>query len=336
MSTVPTASPRDQQRQQWAAKLPAEYQGNMSVASADASFRQYFRISGPQQSYILMDAPPDKEDVKPFLQVTQTLREARVAAPQIFAEDIAQGFLLLEDFGNQPLLNALTTSSVDQYYAQSLDALRNIQQASCAKLPAYDQALLQREMDLFSQWYLQQQLKLSLNANEQQSLQTAQQALIDSALEQPQVFVHRDYHSRNLMITDSGSIGIIDYQDAVQGAITYDLVSLLRDCYIAWPRAQVEDWALGYLRQQTFCDLTAIDDTTLLRWFDHMGAQRHIKVLGIFSRLNLRDGKPGYLKDMPRILDYLLDVAQRYEKLQPLLALADNHALIEKTQALAT
>ena len=295
----------------------------IAPASSDASFRRYFRVQYRGDSHIAMDAPPAQEDTAPFIHVAELLTAQGLNAPRILARDVTQGFLLLTDLGDAPYLQVLSDDSVDALYADALSALRRMQQISADRLdgiPPYDHALLMQEMQLYRDWYLQQHCQQNLSPDEAQSLETVFARLAASALAQPVVFVHRDYHSRNLMRTETANPGIIDFQDAVQGAVTYDLVSLLRDCYIRWPRERVEAWALGYLREAQQAGIVdTVDDATWLRWFDWMGVQRHLKAAGIFARLNLRDGKPGYLADIPRTLGYVREVAGRYAELSPLL-----------------
>ena len=310
------------QLQQWLDGLSENTYTNLEPASADASFRQYFRVTNTNdnKTYIVMDAPPEKEDCRPFLQVTELIRDVGVNAPDIISMDMKQGFILLDDLGTKPYLDHLDKSSADNLYIDAIEALIKMQKID-AMLPSYDEQFLQSEMDLFETWYLNKHLGIKLDKTQKAILSSAFDLLIQSALEQPQVFVHRDYHSRNLMITDENNPGVIDYQDAVIGPITYDLVSLFKDCYIEWPRVKVELWLDLYLARITPARL--IDKDTLLRWFDLMGVQRHLKVLGIFARLNYRDGKSQYLDDLPLTLKYILDCCELYEELQPLKKLLE-------------
>ncbi|RUQ33218.1 MAG: aminoglycoside phosphotransferase [Candidatus Competibacteraceae bacterium] len=291
----------------------------MAPASSDASFRRYFRVWYDDQTRIVMDAPPDKEDCRPFVAIAQALRGLGLNAPTVLDGDFDQGLLLLTDLGSRQYLAELNDHSVPGLYGDALEALARLQTSGdpdSALLPAYDAALLHREMDLFRDWFLGRLLALELSAAEQHTLDQTFAALSANALEQPQVWVHRDYHSRNLMVTDPDNPGVLDFQDAVVGAVTYDLVSLLRDCYIAWPRPQVETWALDHRARLRALGMIGLDDADqFLRWFDLMGVQRHLKAVGIFARLNLRDGKPGYLGDIPRTLGYVLAVAERYPEL---------------------
>ncbi len=310
------------QLQQWLDSLSENTYTNLEPASADASFRQYFRVTDSKnnKTCIVMDAPPEKEDCRPFLQVTELIRNVEVNAPDIIAMDMKQGFILLDDLGTKPYLDHLDDSSADKLYLDAIEALIKMQGID-AILPAYDDQLLQNEMALFEAWYLNRHLNKKLDEKQKTMLSSTFERLIQNATEQPQVFVHRDYHSRNLMITDENNPGVIDYQDAVIGPITYDLVSLFKDCYIEWPREKVELWLDLYLARITPARL--IDKATLLRWFDLMGVQRHLKVLGIFARLNYRDGKSQYLDDLPLTLKYILDTCDSYEELQPLKQLLE-------------
>ncbi|MBI5461213.1 MAG: phosphotransferase, partial [Gammaproteobacteria bacterium] len=298
-------------------------------ASADASFRRYFRATTADASYIVMDAPPDKEDMGPFLKVDAMLLDIGLNVPRVLAADIERGFYLLSDLGDEHYLHALTAETVQRLYGDALGALLVIQAQGpqAGELPAYDRPLLLREMDLFRDWLVGRHLNMTLDAEQTDMLGRCVDLLARSALEQPQVCVHRDYHSRNLMVTPQNTPGILDFQDAVIGPVTYDLVSLLRDCYIDWPRAQVEDWALGYCElalQSGVLRPEQADERQFLHWFDWMGVQRHLKAAGIFARLYRRDGKPGYLGDIPRTLGYVVDVASRYPQLAGLDALAQD------------
>lgn len=289
-------------------------------ASDDASFRRYFRVRQNGRTWVAMDAPPDKEALQPYLQVTEALGGFGLHVPRIHARDESQGFLLLDDLGDQLYLGALTPERADQLYGDALGALLTLQ--ACGQpttaLPAYDTALLQRELALFSDWYLGRHLALDLAPSAHTLLANTYALLITNALEQPQVWVHRDYHSRNLMVTPQRNPGILDFQDAVIGPVTYDLVSLLRDCYIAWPRSQVEAWAWGYYELAVQAGvLQPAHEAYFLRWFDWMGVQRHLKATGIFARLNYRDHKPRYLNDIPRTLGYVHEVCSRYPELAP-------------------
>lgn len=295
----------------------------LTPASSDASFRRYFRVAFNGESRIVMDAPPEREDIRPFVQIGRMLLEIGLNVPRIEAENIAQGFLLLSDLGQQQYLDALDETTVERLYGDAQGALLTLQACGPQEeaLPPYDEGLLLREMELFREWYLGRHLGLELGPSEQQVLDRAFYLLADSALAQPRAAVHRDFHSRNLMVAPHNP-GILDFQDAVYGPVTYDLVSLLRDCYISWPRQRVEGWALGYhdLALESGI-LRARDEERFLRWFDWMGVQRHLKASGIFARLNHRDGKSGYLKDIPRTVGYIREVAARYRELGDLATL---------------
>lgn len=316
---------REQLLRQWLdAVLPAPLT-RIAPASSDASFRRYFRVWSADQTRIVMDAPPDKEDCRPFIAIAQALRGLGLNAPEVLAADLDQGWLLLTDLGSRQYLAELDSHRAPRLYDDALAALARLQTGgdpNSTLLPPYDAALLHREMDLFRDWFLGRLLGLDLREDEHHALDQAVARLVANALEQPQVWVHRDYHSRNLMISDPDNPGILDFQDAVVGAVTYDLASLLRDCYIAWPRSQVETWALDYRLRLRALGMAGLDNADqFLRWFDLMGAQRHLKAVGIFARLYLRDGKPGYLGDIPRTLNYVLEVADRYSELVDLQSL---------------
>ena len=310
----------------------------LKPASADASFRRYFRLSHNGASYIVMDAPPGKEDSHPFIRVSRLLFDVGLNVPEVVDADTGKGFLLLSDLGSRSYLDELSNATVERLYGDALGALATLQARipEDAGLPAYDEALLMREMLLFRDWLLARHLGMDLSAQQQQLLDEVFGRLAGNALAQPQVCVHRDYHSRNLMVSDANNPGILDFQDAVIGPLTYDPVSLLRDCYIKWPRERVEDWALGYrdLALQTGILHQRHDDPReFLRWFDLMGMQRHLKAAGIFARLNHRDGKPGYLGDIPRTLSYVAEVAGRHEGLQPFGEFVENEVMARLTGA---
>lgn len=295
---------------------------SLEAVSGDASFRRYFRYQSNNTQYIAVDAPPSKENNNSFVNVTHLLESEGLPVPHIFYSSIDFGFFLLDDFGDTLYLNILNINNAEALYKNALDALLAIQKIPTNSLPIYNYNLLLNEMELFREWFLQQHLSLSLNDDENYLLSKTFKFLSKNALIQPQVFVHRDYHSRNLMKIKNKFPGIIDYQDAVCGAITYDLVSLLRDCYIKWPQYKVEAWALAY-RDRIVSDniIANIDDETFLRWFDLMGIQRHLKAIGIFSRLNIRDKKPNYLNDIPRTLEYIMTISPKYPETKNLAEL---------------
>jgi aminoglycoside/choline kinase family phosphotransferase len=290
--------------------------GPPTSASADASFRSYWRVRQGTHSWVVMNAPPDKEDVGPFIDIASRLRAAGLNAPKVIAQDLAQGFLLLSDLGTRTYLPELDEGSVESLYADALDALQTMQaRVDATGLPAYDAARLTAEMDLFPTWFLRRHLGHEPTSTDAALIAECMRRLLDSAAEQPVAFVHRDYHSRNLMIVPGANPGIIDFQDALIGPLTYDLVSLLKDCYIQWPLARVHGWAENYRQRLIAAGMVQVGPTRWRRWFDWMGLQRHLKVLGIFARLNYRDGKAGYLNDLPLVLDYTLTVCARYGEL---------------------
>ena len=308
---------REQNLNNWAKTILASQGVKVSsdfcviAASDDASFRRYFRGETEMGSFIFVDAPPEREDCQTFEKISELLVDIGINAPRVYQADFAEGFMMLTDLGNQLYLDVLKSHDVEligRLYAEAFSVLRKMAHISCAELPRYDEIRLQEEMNLFPGWFLTQQLSLSLSENENQMLEKVFGFLIESAIEQPQVFVHRDYHSRNLMVVTGDNPGVIDFQDAVSGPVTYDLVSLLKDCYWRFPRNQVVDWVETY-RQDSSLDVGAEE---FLRWFDLMGLQRHLKCVGIFSRLNLRDGKPDYLKDIPLVIEYILEVCDIY------------------------
>jgi N-acetylmuramate 1-kinase len=290
--------------------------------SGDASFRRYFRLSAGPRSWIAMDAPPEHERCDHFVAVAQAMGALGLNVPRVLAADLAQGYLLLSDLGGEHYLDTLTAQNADSLYGAALDALERLQsggEAFADSLPDYDLPLLQREMTLFPDWLLYRHLQIPPRPELAALLENLFDVLAAAALEQPRVAVHRDYHSRNLMVLGEDTPGVLDFQDAVRGPITYDLVSLLKDCYIAWPRAQVERWALDYLHRPAIRALAGpVSEEGWLRWFDLMGLQRHLKASGIFARLWLRDGKRGYLKDIPRTVGYMVEVSGRYEELAAL------------------
>lgn len=290
---------------------------SLEPASGDASLRRYWRIGLDGRSFVLMDAPPLAEDIERFVRIAGRLRALGLNAPKVYAQEPREGFILLGDLGTQLYLDVLEEGNVDRLYGDALAALAAIQAcASTEGLPLYDGPFFRREMELFREWLLIRYLDWEPSDAENAVLESAFDFLEASALGQPRVWVHRDFHSRNLLVTAPPSPGILDFQDAVIGPITYDPVSLLRDCYIAWPRERVEDWARGYAALAVQSGILHSEhEDRFLPWFDLMGVQRHLKASGIFARLNIRDGKPGYLADIPRTLDYVLQVASDYQEL---------------------
>ncbi len=320
---------RTRQRRQWLADLFGTARVVMQAASDDASFRGYYRLrcataprgGGPvRASYILMDAPPEQENSQAFIAITTRLADAGLNVPEIIAADPGQGFLLLSDLGPHDYLSRLDDNSADRLVGDALRALVHMQtRVDGTDLAPYDAPVLQREMQLFTDWFLRRHLKLEPGAALRTTLEHSFEFLIQACLEQPRVFVHRDYHSRNLMHTTDANPGILDYQDALFGPIGYDLVSLLRDVYIRWPESRIDHWLSHYHALARAGGLLGRDDRPrLVRWFDAAGIQRHLKIAGIFARLYYRDKKPRYLADLPLTLEYLLEVAGRYRELAPL------------------
>jgi hypothetical protein len=317
---------RAEQLRRWLAVTLGGGDFSIAPASDDASFRRYFRIrrGEAQPSLVVMDAPPDKENCGPFVHVARLLAEAGVHVPTIHAQDLERGFLLLSDLGSTTYLDALDEHNAGRLYEDALDALLKIQRASRpGLLPDYDRDLLERELRLFPDWYIARQLERELDAAQLQTLEKAFSTILANNLGQARVFVHRDYHSRNLMVCEPGP-GILDFQDAVYGPITYDLVSLLRDAYIAWDEERVIDWAIRYWERARAGGLpVARDFADFYRDFEWMGAQRQLKVLGIFARLSFRDGKNGYLKNQPLVMSYLKRTCERYRELAGLARLLE-------------
>ncbi len=299
-------------------------------ASADASFRRYFRAFVGNERFVVMDAPPAHEDVRPYLKVSKLLEEIGVHVPHVHEIDAERGLLLLEDLGATHYLSRLNAGDDPQpLYRDALDALAEIQvrgHDAARELAPYDREPLAREMGLMPEWFCTRHLGLTLSQAEQEMLASTFEFLIREALGQPQVFVHRDYHSRNLMIVGERNPGVIDFQDALRGPLGYDLVSLLKDCYICWPRDRVVQWVNAYRSVLAKRGMNVgQDERQFLRWFDLIGVQRHIKVLGIFARLWYRDGKPGYLRDLPLTLQYVRDTAKRYPELAALSHIVEKH-----------
>jgi len=296
----------------------------LTAASSDASFRRYFRWQGGERSLIVMDAPPPQEDCRPFVKVAQMLDQAGVHVPQILASDLERGFLLLTDLGRQTYLDVIDQSNAEQLFEDAVEALLKFQLHPVAQpMPAYDEALLRRELQLFPEWYVQRHLGHSFSEAQQAAWERICRQLIDSALAQPRVLVHRDYMPRNLMISEPNP-GVLDFQDAVLGPVSYDITSLFKDAFLSWPEAQVRGWLEGYWHKARAGGV-ALPDTLeeFLRASDLMGLQRHLKVIGIFARICHRDGKPRYLADVPRFFAYIEAVlARRPElaELQQLLA----------------
>jgi aminoglycoside/choline kinase family phosphotransferase len=319
----PSTDPRLDELRAWlAARLGVAY--TLVPASADASFRRYFRVAVEGRTWIAMDAPPPREDCRPFVRVAELLRAAGVHAPQVLAQDLERGFLLLTDLGETTYLAALNPDTADRLFGDAIDALLKWQLASReGTLPPYDEAALRRECDLFPEWYIGRHLALTLAPDQQQALSEVVALVIARALAQPAVYVHRDYMPRNLMVTDPNP-GVIDFQDAMHGPITYDVVSLMRDAFVSWDEERVIDWSARYWEKAKQRGLPVRQDFgEFYGDFEWMGLQRHLKVLGIFARIHYRDGKSGYLDDTPRFLRYARAVAERYRELAPLARLLD-------------
>jgi aminoglycoside/choline kinase family phosphotransferase len=311
---------RKQQLEAWLQQVLGNATFHLTTASADASFRRYFRVHTANQTMIAMDAPPPQEDCRPFVHVAELLLTAGLNVPKVIAQELDIGFLLLSDLGDTTYLSVIDADNAPRLYGDATQALIQMQLASQPNiLPPYDEALLMREMQLFPDWYLTKHLNATLEDKQQKVLQHTFALLNQNILAQAKVIVHRDYHSRNLMVCEVNP-GILDFQDAVYGPITYDLVSLLKDAYIMWDEEQIIDWAARYWQTAKKAGLPVPPDFgDFYRDFEWMGAQRHIKVLGIFARLYHRDGKDGYLKDMPLVMAYLRKVCGRYIELKPML-----------------
>jgi N-acetylmuramate 1-kinase len=317
----------------WALQALALTQANFAPASADASFRRYFRVEDGARSWIVMDAPPERENLTPFVQVAGLMHDAGLHAPRVLAEDRGRGYLLLTDLGRRTFLHAIEAAGRDSPTAEALmldaiEALIRWQQASRpGVLPAYDEALLQRELDLFPEWFVGRHLGRTLLPSQRSALRDVERLLLDAALAQSRVWVHRDYMPRNLMVSNPNP-GVIDFQDAVEGPISYDVVSLFRDAFLSWPESRVDGWMQGYWTRGRAAGLPLPAEFGVFRRdCDWMGLQRHLKVMGIFARICHRDGKPAYVADVPRFVRYIREVGGRYAEMAPLLALFDELGL---------
>ena len=304
--------------QGWGAVPPA----TLTAASSDASFRRYFRWEGAGRSFVVMDAPPPQENCKPFVDIAFLLAKSGINVPKIYAEDLERGFLLLNDLGNQTYLDVIDSENADALFSDALQALLAFQQLPMvAPLPSYDVALLRRELELFPEWYVKRELGVEFDATQQQQWQKVSELLIDSALAQPKVLVHRDYMPRNLMLSEPNP-GVLDFQDAVYGPVTYDVTCLFKDAFLSWPEERVRGWLETYWQQAGALDIPVQPDfEEFLRASDLMGVQRHLKVIGIFARICHRDGKPRYLGDVPRFFSYIEAVIARRPELADLQAL---------------
>ncbi|UST68825.1 aminoglycoside phosphotransferase family protein [Pseudomonas moraviensis] len=304
--------------QGWGTVPPA----TLTAASSDASFRRYFRWEGDGRSFVVMDAPPPQENCKPFVDIAFLLAKSGINVPKIYAEDLERGFLLLNDLGNKTYLDVIDGENADALFHDALQALLAFQQLPMvAPLPGYDVALLRRELELFPEWYVKHELGIEFDAAQQQQWQHISQLLIDSALAQPKVLVHRDYMPRNLMLSEPNP-GVLDFQDAVYGPVTYDVTCLFKDAFLSWPEERVRGWLESYWQQASALDIPVQTDfEDFLRASDLMGVQRHLKVIGIFARICHRDGKPRYLADVPRFFSYIEAVIARRPELAELQAL---------------
>ena len=301
----------------------------LEPASSDASFRSYWRTRHEGESWIVMDSPPALEDPRPWLAIGERLAAAGLHVPAVRAKDLDQGFLLIEDLGNRLYLSELNEHNADALYGDAMDALLRMQtRMDYRDLPPFDREVLVRGLEVMPEWFLSRHLGHTPSCGEWDVLETAFGAIVRNALEQPRCFVHRDYHSRNLLIVGSNNPGVIDFQGALGGPVTYDLASLLRDAYIVWPRERVEGWVDSYRQRLLDAGVidAAVDTARFLRWFDLTGLHRHVRVLGQFYRLWYRDGKPGYLADVPRVYAYVVSVASRYPELADFAALLERHA----------
>ena len=315
--------------QNWLTEILGTSAFNLKPASGDASFRTYHRLFLKNKTFIVMDAPPEQENCKVFIKITKKLRACDVNVPIIHNVNIEQGFLLLSDLGNDLYLNKLNKSSIYELYSDALSTLVAIQVlVNVGGVDEYDKSLLISEMNLFREWLIEKHLNIKLSDGQVKILTTLFDLLVNNALQQPKVFVHRDFHSRNLMVTKENNPGVIDYQDAVYGPISYDLVSILKDCYIKWPKEEIDKWVDFYLNK--LYEEKAqyrINRDEFVRWFDLMGVQRHLKASGIFARLSHRDGKHNFLEDIPRTLSYILDLKETYEELQPICIILEELVL---------
>ena len=305
----------NQKLEEWLEHIGCE--GELEPIAADASFRKYYRLKSTMHSGIVMDASAQKESVPPFIDIEHRLYEAGVRVAKINTYNLEEGFVFMEDLGNVHLADVIE-DDFELYYGKAIDSLIKMQNVETEGLPEYDAEFLRFEMNLMQEWYLEKHLGLTLDVTQLSTISSALETITSEVLAQPQeVFVHRDYHSRNLMFGCTDDLVVIDFQDARVGAVTYDLVSLLRDVYVELDPYDVERLALHF-RDMKGLD---VDDETFMRWFDFMGLQRHIKILGIFARLAIRDGKKGYIKDMPLTLKYVLDVASKYPELSDFVTL---------------
>ena len=316
---TPSSHERLQKLKQWAHKaltpgqeLPV-WAAQMSPVGGDAGFRNYYRLQVPEGSLLAVDAPPETEDSRAFVSIAGLLKAQGICVPGVHSVDYQSGFMLVDDFGDTLLLEALNDNSADEYYRKALDIILQIQRCEPDTLPPYSRELLMTELEIYSRWFLQALLGLDVEPTSNKQLGNLFELLTETALQQPKGVVHRDFHSRNLMVLSEGNLGVIDFQGALHGPVLYDAVSLLKDCYIRWPRHKVESWLRVFIK--THPQLKDVNFDTCLKWFDWIGLQRHLKCLGIFSRLWFRDNKPQYLPEIPATFAYVVDVCERYEAL---------------------
>ena len=324
-----SAQDRADARLAWTRSALGDDAVTLEPASSDASFRSYWRTAHAGRSWIVMDSPPEREDPRPWLAIGERLAAAGLHVPTVHAQDLQQGFLLIEDLGSRLYLAELNEANADRLYGDAMDALLVMQtRVACADLPPFDHAVLAGGLEVMPKWFLERHLGHTPSCEEWDVLEAAFDVIIRNALAQPRCFVHRDYHSRNLLVTDANSPGVIDFQGALHGPLSYDLASLLRDAYIAWPRERVEGWAESYRRRLRHAGVIGddVDAARFRRWFDLTGLHRHVRVLGQFYRLWYRDGKPGYLADVPQVYRYVVEVARGYPELADFAALLERHA----------
>ncbi|WP_027485170.1 phosphotransferase [Rhodanobacter sp. OR87] len=325
---MPPIPDRVAARLAWTRQVLDDASLTLQPASADASFRSYWRTAHGGQSWIVMDSPPQREDPRPWLAIGARLAAAGLHVPAVQAHDLQQGFLLIEDLGSRLYLAELNGANADRLYGDAMDALLAMQtRVPSDDLPPFDHAVLVSGLEVMPEWFLQRHLGHAPACGEWDVLEAAFGVIVRNALAQPRRFVHRDFHSRNLLVVDENNPGIIDFQGALHGPLTYDLASLLRDAYIAWPRERVEGWVESYRRRLLGAGVidASVDAAHFLRWFDLTGLHRHVRVLGQFYRLWYRDGKPGYLRDVPQVYRYVIEVAGSYPELADFAALLERH-----------